>query len=65
MDNAKFCRNARGSCFEVLDHLITANDENYLGSEDLEEGRELIYNAVRLLNGYIAFLNRSSSEPKG
>ncbi len=64
-DNAKFCRNARGSCFEVLDHLIVANDEHYLASEDLEEGRALIYKAVHLLNGYIAFLNRSSSDHKG
>jgi len=27
MDNAKFCSNSRGSCWEVLDHLITAHDE--------------------------------------
>lgn len=64
MDNAKFCRNARGSCFEVLDHLIVAKEENYLTGEDLEEGRELVYTAVRTLNGYIAFLNRSSQEAK-
>jgi four helix bundle protein len=64
MDNAKFCRNARGSCFEVLDHLITARDENYVEGASLEEGRDLIFNAVRLLNGYIAFLNRSSAGHK-
>src|SRR3954452_8516620 len=30
LDNAKFCSNARGSGWEVLDHLITANDEGFL-----------------------------------
>ena len=25
LDNAKFCSNARGSVYEVLDHLITAH----------------------------------------
>lgn len=28
LDNAKFCSNSRGSCWEVLDHLITAHDED-------------------------------------
>src|SRR5689334_6702100 len=30
LDNAKFCSNSRGSCWEVLDHLITAEDETLL-----------------------------------
>src|SRR5437764_11158638 len=30
LDNAKFCSNARGSCWEVLDHLITSSDEALL-----------------------------------
>ena len=30
LDNAKFCSNARGSCWEVLDHLITGNDESLM-----------------------------------
>jgi four helix bundle protein len=39
LDNAKFCSNARGWRWEVLDHLITENDEesflpNYLIVEE-------------------------------
>lgn len=30
LDNAKFCSNARGSCREVLDHLIAAADEGFV-----------------------------------
>src|SRR5437870_3004543 len=52
LDNAKFCSNARGSCWEVLDHLITGNDEEFIARELLDRGRELVASAIRLLNGY-------------
>ena len=59
LDNAKFCINARGSCYEVLDHLITACDENLISPELLAEGRRLTATAVRLLNGYLNYLKRA------
>src|ERR1044072_1847694 len=61
LDNAKFCSNARGSCCEVLDHLITASDENLLSTEMLERGRSLVNQAVRLLNGYMTYLKRADN----
>jgi four helix bundle protein len=63
LDNAKFCSNARGSCWEVLDHLITASDEHLLANELVERGRELVSHAVRLLNGYMNYLKRTSRAP--
>lgn len=64
LDNAKFCSNARGSCWEVLDHLITAVDENLASNELLLRGRELVGRAVRLINGYMSYLKRThSSDP--
>jgi four helix bundle protein len=60
LDNAKFCSNSRGSVWEVLDHLITANDEGIIESPLLEEGRELVNTAVKLSNGYITYLQRSA-----
>ncbi|MEZ5276830.1 MAG: four helix bundle protein [Opitutaceae bacterium] len=59
-DNNKFCSNARGSAWEVLDHLITANDEEMITEGQLKEGREHVAKAVRLLNGYMAYLKRAS-----
>jgi len=59
LDNAKFCSNARGSCWEVLDHLITGNDESFISVELLARGRELVNNAVKLLNGYMNYLKRA------
>jgi four helix bundle protein len=62
LDNAKFCSNSRGSCWETLDHLITANDENLISNELLEEGRELVNQAVKVTNGYITYLQRTAKE---
>lgn len=61
LDNAKFCSNARGSCHEVLDHLITANDEDLISAELLQRGRDLTGTAVRLLNGYMNYLKKAES----
>jgi four helix bundle protein len=62
LDNAKFCSNARGSCWEVLDHLITGNDEEFISAELLGRGRALVDQAVRLLNGYMKYLKRASTD---
>src|ERR1700746_2309449 len=56
LDNAKFCTNARGSCWEVLDHLITSEDENLLSGQLVEQGRELVSTAVMVINGYMRYL---------
>ena len=59
LDNAKFCSNARGSCWEVLDHLITGHDENLFSAELLGRKRELVADAIKLLNGYMNYLKRA------
>ena len=63
LDNAKFCSNARGSCFETLDHLITAYDEGMISSELLDQGLELVNESAKILNGYIHYLQRKASSP--
>ncbi len=64
-DNYKFCSNARGSLFEVLDHLITANDDGYIDKELFAEGRALFEQARRLLNGYMNYLRNAGPETGG
>jgi len=61
LDNAKFSSNARGSCCEVLDHLITGHDEGLVSDESLACGRELVETALRLVNGYMNYLKRGSA----
>ena len=60
LDNAKFCRNARGSIYEVIDQLITALDEKFITREEYKLSRSIIEKAVKLLNGYIRYLVESS-----
>jgi four helix bundle protein len=64
MENAKFCSNARGSCHEVLDHLITAHDEGMITDGVLDGGRNLVATASRLLSGYMAYLKRAGKEKR-
>ena len=59
LDNAKFCSNARGSCWEVLDHLITARDEGLVSENQLNRGRAIVNRSVTILNGYIRYLQRA------
>jgi four helix bundle protein len=61
LDNAKFCNNARGSCWEVLDHLITGNDEGFISDDVLARGRLLVNSATKLLNGYMNYLKRAQN----
>lgn len=61
LDNAKFCSNSRGSCWEVLDHLITANDEGFLATELVEQGRAYVTPSIKLLNGYMNYLKKAQT----
>jgi len=63
-ENAQFCRISRGSLFELLDDLITSMDEEFINQEDYQKGRDLISKSLALLNGYINYLNRQSSNNK-
>jgi len=40
----------------VLDHLITANDEELINDDMLLDGRLLVERAVKLLSAYIRYL---------
>ena len=55
-ENIQYCRHARGSAYEVLDHFITGVDENVIPEVTLSECRILAENSVQLLNGYIRYL---------
>jgi four helix bundle protein len=61
-ENIQFCRHSRGSLYELIDQLITANDDGYINSKKLKKGRELISKALALLNGYINYLKRRKKQ---
>ena len=57
-ENIQFCRQARGSLYESLDHFIVALDERYIKQSELEEFRTKIFESVKILNGYIKYLQK-------
>jgi four helix bundle protein len=61
-ENIQFCRIARGSLNETLEHLITAFDEKYVDSEELLTFKTHIDKCGQLLNGYINYLKKSKME---
>ena len=60
--NIQFCRQAKGSLCETLDHLIVAYDEGYINERQLSELRKSYEKCKALLNGYIRYLQRKKSE---
>ncbi len=58
LDNIKFCRDARGSLHETLDHLTLALDESYISTESLSVLKIQHDKVLRLLNGYIGYLKK-------
>jgi len=57
-ENIQFCRQSRGSLYEIIDHLITSNDEGYLPDEKYESLKSHTYRTIKVLNGYIAMLKK-------
>ncbi len=57
-ENIQFCRTSRGSLFELIDQLITSQDDEYITPDEYAHGRKLISRASQLLNGYINYLDR-------
>lgn len=57
-ENIQFCRQSRGSLYEIVDHLITSNDEGYLLNDKFESLKAHTYRTIKVLNGYIAMLKK-------
>ena len=63
-ENIQFCRQARGSLSETLDHLICAFDERYINEKVLSQFREQYSQCLKLINGYILYLKKRKSDER-
>ena len=61
-ENLQFCRMARGSLTETLDHLIVALDDQYLSDDEYLSLRTDLESAWKVLNGFIAYLKKCVAE---
>ena len=52
-ENIQYCRQARGSLFELLDHLYVALDEHYIPSNLFTDLKAEAFRVIEILNGYI------------
>lgn len=52
-ENIQFCRQSRGSLYELRDHLTTALDAGYIPKEFFAELDAMAVSAIRLINGYV------------
>jgi len=57
-ENIQFCRQARGSLYEQIDHLDVALDCSYINSDFAENLIRQIKTTIRILNGYIKYLKQ-------
>ena len=55
-EGIQFYRIARGSIYELKDHLISCYDLGFIGKEVFEKGILLIEDTKITLNGYIKFV---------
>src|SRR5690349_15295025 len=56
-ENIRYCRQARGSAFEVRDHLVTAADAAFITKDEYAESDALAQRVIQTINGYIRSTN--------
>jgi len=61
-ENIQFCRQARGSLYELIDHFYVALDEEYIDNNDFNNYKSDINEVIKILNGYINFLETRKSD---
>jgi len=59
-ENLQFCRQARGSLTETLDHLNCGLDDGYLPAASYQQIRSQLETAWQILNGYIRYLDHAA-----
>jgi len=57
-ENIQFCRQSRGSLYEIQDHLITCVDQNYINRQKFDVLYDMTLNVIRTLDGYIRYLRK-------
>jgi len=57
-ENIQFCRQSRGSLYELIDHVLVAEECKYIDSNQVKSLIKEIEVTIRILNGYIKYLKK-------
>jgi four helix bundle protein len=63
-ENVQFARQARGSLYEVIDHLTVAQEEKLISDETFILMREGVLRAVLVVNGFIRYLSKAKTSSR-
>jgi four helix bundle protein len=63
-ENIQFCRQARGSAYEVRDHLVTAADAKFISEAEYTEAVTLAQRVIQVVNGYIRSTSKRQAESR-
>jgi four helix bundle protein len=55
-ENIQFCREARGSLYELIDHILVAEECEYIDDTVSQAIIDEVKTAIIVLNGYIKYL---------
>ena len=61
-ETMQFCRQARGSLYELIDHVDVALECEYLNEKKAETFWGKIKEAIRVVNGYIRYIKTRKEE---
>jgi len=61
-ENIQFCRQARGSLYELINQMDTALECEYIDEEYFYKMIDKIDNSIRTLNGYIRYLKKRKKD---
>ncbi len=57
-DNIRFCRQSRGSIYELLDHAEVSRECSYISDAEYFRLNQYIEEVLALLNGYVKYLSQ-------
>ena len=57
-ENIQFCRQSRGSLYELIDHILVAEECEYIDDADSFNLINEIKTAITVLNGFIKYLKK-------
>jgi len=61
-ENIQFCRQSRGSLYELIDHLLVAVECSYVDQETGNKEVNEIKTTIRMINGYIKYLKKQKEK---